>query len=101
MDPIQERLQQLTRRQFFSRSAGAVGTAALASLLPGRALAGQDELGRHHPARAKRIIYLFMSGAPSQFETFDWKPKLRDMFDEELPDSVRQGQRITTMTSGQ
>ena len=59
-------------------------------------------LGRpHFPATAKRVIYLSMNGAPSQLETFDYKPKLTELFDADLPDSVRMGQRITTMTSGQ
>ena len=103
--PAAERAAHLTRRQFFGRSATGIGTAALASLLGPGALArgrGQDgAAGPHFAPKAKRVIYLFMSGAPSQFETFDWKPKLRDMFDQELPDSIRNGQRITTMTSGQ
>jgi hypothetical protein len=55
----------------------------------------------HFAPKAKRIIYLFQSGAPSQFETFDFKPKLNDLRGEELPASVRMGQRLTTMTSGQ
>ncbi|MEM9802747.1 MAG: DUF1501 domain-containing protein [Planctomycetota bacterium] len=100
--PIADRARHLTRRQFFGRTATGIGTAALASLLGDRALArGNERSAPHSPAKVKRVIYLFMSGAPSQFETFDWKPRLREMFDEELPDSVRQGQRVTTMTSGQ
>ena len=55
----------------------------------------------HFPAKAKRLIYLHMNGAPSQLDLFDYKPGLQDFFDQELPDSVRGGQRITTMTSGQ
>jgi hypothetical protein len=55
----------------------------------------------HFPARAKRVIYLFMAGGPSQMELFDYKPKLEQLHKTELPDSVRMGQRITTMTSGQ
>ena len=101
-DPKQHSIA-LTRRALLGGAAGGIGSAALASLMPGAANAMPSFAGggRHFPATAKRIIYLFMSGAPSQFETFDWKPKLRDMFDVELPDSVRRGQRITTMTSGQ
>ena len=103
--PAAERAAHLTRRQFFGRSATGIGTAALASLLgPGALARGAGRTapaGPHFAPKAKRVIYLFMSGAPSQFETFDWKPKLRDMFDQELPDSIRNGQRITTMTSGQ
>ncbi|MCH8217418.1 MAG: DUF1501 domain-containing protein, partial [Planctomycetes bacterium] len=56
---------------------------------------------RHFAPKAKRAIYLFMAGAPSQIETFDYKPKLNEMFDKDLPESIRQGQRLTTMTSGQ
>ena len=107
--PIAERAAHLTRRQFFGRTATGIGTAALASVLGPRALAAPgpgDRTGGlpgvpHFAPKAKRVIYLCMSGAPSQFEAFDWKPKLRDMFDQELPDSIRNGQRITTMTSGQ
>ncbi|MCA9171583.1 MAG: DUF1501 domain-containing protein, partial [Planctomycetales bacterium] len=55
----------------------------------------------HFAPQAKRVIYLFMSGAPSQIDMWDYKPKMRDWFDKDLPDSVRNGQRITTMTSGQ
>ena len=55
----------------------------------------------HFPAKAKRVIYLFQSGAPSQIETFDHKPKLREMNRQDLPESVRQGQRLTGMSSGQ
>ena len=55
----------------------------------------------HFPAKAKRVIQLVMAEGPSQFETFDYKPKLEALYDKDLPDSVRNGQRITTMTSGQ
>lgn len=102
--PIAEGAQHMTRRQLFGRSATGIGTAALASLLGPKAMAKglrDDPKGPHFAPKAKRVIYLCMSGAPSQFETFDWKPKLRDMFDQELPASIRNGQRITTMTSGQ
>ncbi|MEL6431978.1 MAG: DUF1501 domain-containing protein, partial [Planctomycetota bacterium] len=106
--PLAARAAHLTRRQLLGRSATGIGTAALASLLGPRAFGAPafdaqrgDAPLPHFAPKAKRVIYLFMSGAPSQFETFDWKPKLRDMFDEELPASIRNGQRITTMTSGQ
>ncbi len=110
MDPIHDQSKLLTRRYFFGRAASSIGTAALASLLNDRLLAAPTPgspivsgiLGRPHiPATAKRVIYLSMNGAPSQLETFDYKPKLNDLFDADLPDSVRMGQRITTMTSGQ
>ena len=101
----------ITRRHFFGRSAAGIGSAALASILNPSLFAGArsghaegpsgvlDQL--HAPATAKRVIYLFMAGAPSQLETLDYKPKLDDLFDKDLPDSIRRGQRITTMTSGQ
>lgn len=108
MDPRLEYELLQTRRQFFSRSAKGIGAAALASLLNPQLLAGEERPGAdgvmkafHHEPKAKRVIYLFMSGAPSQLETFDYKPKMGDMFDVDLPDSVVMGQRFTTMTSGQ
>ena len=97
----------IARRQFFNRSASGIGTAALASLLNPQ-LFGDDrskQLGvlkkTHFPARAKRVIYLFMHGGPSQMELFDYKPLLRKMQGTELPDSVRGNQRLTGMTSKQ
>jgi len=92
-----------TRRQFFSRSAQGIGAAALSSLLgPGLLGAGGPALGRPHFApKAKRVIYLFMHGGPSQMDLFDYKPELSRRHGEELPDSVRGTQRLTGMTSGQ
>ncbi|MFM7249208.1 MAG: DUF1501 domain-containing protein [Planctomycetaceae bacterium] len=95
------RLQDaLNRRAFLGHCAGGVA-AALAGLATPRhapaALAGIP----HHPPRAKRIIYLFQSGAPSQMDLFDPKPAIKDRRGENLPDSIRRGQRLTTMTSGQ
>ncbi len=55
----------------------------------------------HFPPKAKRAIYLFMNGGPSQMDLFDYKPKMDAMFDKDLPESIRKGQRLTTMTSGQ
>lgn len=108
MDPRIEYELLQTRRQFFSRSAKGIGAVALASLLNPKLFASQQRLGDdgvmkafHHEPKAKRVIYLFMSGAPSQLETFDYKPKMADMFDVDIPDSVVMGQRFTTMTSGQ
>ena len=93
--------QMLTRRALFSRSAVGLGAAAL-SAVESRAsrIGGLDSLPHHEP-RAKRAIYLFMSGAPSQMDMWDHKPDMADWFDKDLPDSIRQGQRLTTMTSGQ
>ncbi|MEZ6044349.1 MAG: DUF1501 domain-containing protein [Planctomycetaceae bacterium] len=111
MDLFEENVLQATRRQFIGRTATGIGTAALASLLnpqlfaetsaPESAGLGGVLPGFHHAPKAKRVIYLFMSGAPSQLDMWDYKPELEKMFDQDLPDSVRQGQRITTMTSGQ
>jgi hypothetical protein len=110
MEPIHEHLQAITRRHFFRRGALGLGGAALSSLTPSRAFAasagGIKAVGGlpgvpHFPAKAKRAIYLFMAGAPSQMDMFDYKPKLADWYDKDLPESVRNGQRLTTMTSGQ
>jgi hypothetical protein len=95
----------LTRRGFLSRSTLGLGALALGQLLGG-ALQGattgpNGALGLHFPARAKRVIYLFQSGGPSQLELFDEKADLKARFDQDLPDSVRMGQRITGMVSGQ
>lgn len=93
----------MTRRRFFGACAGgvssALGGAALQSLLAREA--GAAAQLPHHTPRAKRVIYLHMEGAPSQLDLFDYKPGLAEHFDQELPDSIRQGQRLTTMTSGQ
>src|SRR5947209_3604766 len=96
----------LTRRHFFGRSATGIGIAALASLLNrdlGQAAEARPGILRtpHHPPRAKRVIYLFMSGGPSHIDLFDYKPQLRNHHGTELPASIRMGQRITGMTAGQ
>lgn len=97
-----------TRRQFFARGKSALGYAALASLLGPAARLWGEEPGKppyaqlpHFPAKVKNIIYLHMVGGPSQMDLFDYKPVMRDWYDKDLPDSVRMGQRLTTMTSGQ
>jgi hypothetical protein len=92
----------MTRRHFFSRTSTGLGIAALAGLLHEdlRAEGGLPGLP-HFPPKAKRVIYLFQSGAPSQMELFDYKPKLKDLRATELPDSIRQGQRLTGMTAAQ
>ncbi|MEC8513210.1 MAG: DUF1501 domain-containing protein [Planctomycetota bacterium] len=89
----------IDRRQLLRSGAVGLGSIALRSLE--RAAAGEAHGGLHHAPKAKRVIYLFQSGAPSQFETLDPKPGLVDHFGEELPPSIRKGQRLTTMTSGQ
>jgi hypothetical protein len=116
MNPFQAHALQETRRYFFGRMATGIGAAALGSLVNPRLFAGDsaatslatapgDEplaLAKlHHAPRAKRVIWLFMADGPAQLDMWDYKPKLADMFDKELPASVRMGQRITTMTSGQ
>ncbi len=112
MDPRQEYARRETRRYFFGRTAAGLGAAALGSLLDPRLLAAEPPAaparqifgmlpGLHHRATAKRVIWLFMADAPSQLDLFESKPKMQEFFDKDLPDSVRMGQRITTMTSGQ
>jgi hypothetical protein len=91
----------LNRRVFLKSSASGIGTAALASLLTPGAARAESTLGVHHAPKAKRIIYLFQSGAPSQMDLFDPKPAMAGKRGEDLPDSIRKGQRLTTMTSGQ
>ena len=105
MHPIDQARAHLTRREFFGRTATGIGTAALAHLL------GADRLRADAPAavsgfpgfppKAKRVIYLFMSGGPSQIDLFDEKPELRRMNGQELPESVRKGQRLTGMSANQ
>ncbi len=110
MRPDYEQLLALTRRHFLGASALGLGGIALGSLLgagrggtgSGPAPDGLGTLGRpHFPARAKRVIYLFQSGGPSQFETLDPKPLLRDHHGEALPDSIRGTQRLTGMSGNQ
>ena len=112
MDPLEEHLLLMTRRRFFmnaARTFGAgLGTVALSSLVGSphaladdvAAAAGAPRIP-HFAPRAKRVIYLHMEGAPSQLDLWDYKPQLRQRYNQELPDSIRQGQRITGMTSGQ
>lgn len=117
MSPWQQQAWALSRRQFLQQSSLGLGSAALATLV-NEQLAGAAEatgaagppLGPgaaglpglpHFRATAKRVIYLFQSGAPSQLDLFDYKPLLTRFHGQELPESVRMGQRLTTMTSGQ
>ena len=90
----------LARRAFLKRSAGALGSVALSSLFCEEAKAGGAASSKV-PAKAKRVIYMFQSGAPSQQDLFDPKPSMQEQFDKDLPESVRNGQRLTTMSSGQ
>jgi hypothetical protein len=108
MSPLRDRLLHLTRRQFFGTSGLSCGSVAMALLGASRSTAAGP--AREHPAlpglphhkpTAKAVIYLHMNGGPSQIDLWDHKPKLTDHFGKDLPDSVRLGQRLTTMTSGQ
>src|SRR3989454_8333402 len=115
-----------TRRKFFSRGANAVGWAALSSLVgksvgksiggaftgfTGGGLMGAEPFNRgpepqgpgltHFPPRAKQVIYLHMVGGPGQMDLYDYKPVMQGYYDKDLPETVRMGQRLTTMTSGQ
>ena len=98
MHPAEHARGLITRRHFFSRTSTGVGVAALGHLLGRDASA---EPAPHFAPKAKRVIYLFQSGAPSQMDLFDYKPKLADWRGTDLPDSVRQGQRLTTMSADQ
>jgi hypothetical protein len=110
MHPSDEAVLNETRRQFFAHGARGLGLAALATML-GKELTGAStpnvqavggQAGLPHFApKAKRAIYLHMLGAPPQIELFDYKPGMSKWFDKDLPDSIRKGQRLTTMTSGQ
>jgi len=97
-----------TRRQLLARGARGLGSLALYTLLQRHAAAAAEKKAvgglpglPHFPPKAKRAIYLHMLGAPPQMELFDYKPAMQQWFDKDLPDSIRQGQRLTTMTSGQ
>ncbi|MSU61123.1 MAG: DUF1501 domain-containing protein [Pedosphaera sp.] len=107
MNPFREHALLMTRRHFFGRAAAGLGTAALGSLLnPSLLNAASDASASllrktHFAPKAKRVIYLFMAGGPAQMELLDYKPELQKLHNQELPESIRMGQRITTMTSGQ
>ena len=112
MNPFQEYVRSESRRQFLGRGVNAVGWAALASLMGqglGRssasAMTAPVEGGlpglAHFAPKAKHVIYLHMVGGPSQLDLYDYKPKMQEMYDKDLPESIRNGQRLTTMTSGQ
>jgi uncharacterized protein (DUF1501 family) len=117
MDSLEEHYLNITRRRFFGHAGASIGAGlgavALASLLgagrtpgatepsPGTPLPGSPHTGPHFAPKAKRVIYFHMEGAPSQLDLWDYKPGLRDRFNQDLPDSIRQGQRLTGMTSGQ
>ena len=105
---IEEYVRSETRRQFFRKGGNALGLAALASLGLPMAGAAEKDLAAsdlatlpHFAPKAKRVIYLHMVGGPSQMDLFDYKPMMKDFYDKDLPESIRNGQRLTTMTSGQ
>ena len=113
MNPIDQAVLVETRRQFFGRSARGLGSLALASLLGDNVLnalaesvAKPQAVGGvpglpHFAPKAKSAIYLHMVGAPPQLDLYDYKPGLKDWYDKDLPESIRKGQRLTTMTAGQ
>ncbi|MBM3459179.1 MAG: DUF1501 domain-containing protein [Armatimonadetes bacterium] len=107
MDLSEAKRLHLTRRQLFGKTATGLGIPALAGLLARDGLAAGPQPVRgtltslHHTPKAKRVICMHQGGAPSHIDLFDHKPKLRQYHGQELPDSVRNGQRITGMTSGQ
>jgi len=111
MNPQSEHLHLLSRRHFFKSTGLAAGRIALGGLMfPEILRAATKNTVRAHPAlpelphfapKAKRLIYLFMNGGPSQMDLLDYKPGVEKIYDTDLPDSIRQGQRLTTMTSGQ
>ena len=107
---VEEWVRTETRRQFLSRGMNSLGMATLATLGAERVFASdkqlealkRNELGLPHFApKAKRVIYLHMVGGPPQMDLYDYKPLMNDWYDKDLPNSVRKGQRLTTMTSGQ
>ncbi|MCH2582639.1 MAG: DUF1501 domain-containing protein [Planctomycetes bacterium] len=111
MNPLEQYQLEMTRRQLLSTGSRFLGATALTSLIgqdqvfsadtiPGTEAQGLPDLP-HFAPKAKRVIYLFMAGGPSHIDTFDFKPELRKIHGKELPESIRQGQRLSTMTSGQ
>lgn len=111
MNPLFDYLSNLNRRQFFGTTGIRLGSAALGLQAASSLLAKEGEIAtRMHPpleglphfaAKAEHVIYLHMNGGPAQIDLFDYKPKLAELYDTDLPESIRKGQRITTMTSGQ
>lgn len=106
--PFLENRLNVNRRHFLGKLGLGVGGVALGSLLAPDIFKSTGEEGeglplgfKHFASKAKRVIYLFQNGAPSQLESFDYKPKLNKMFGEDLPESIRGGQRLTGMTANQ
>ena len=103
MNPLREADLMMTRRQLFGRAALGLGTVALADVFSPNLLGNTSSQvrGTDFAPKAKRVIYLFMSGGPSHHDLWDYKPKMREMFGKNLPEHVRDGQRITGMTARQ
>ena len=103
MNPFDQLTPLQSRRQFFASGRSVLGSAALLSLFGDRSAeaSANRALGPHFAPKAKRVIYLHMVGGPSQMDLFDYKPVMQEWYDKELPESIRMGQRLTTMTSGQ
>ena len=101
MNPIDERRVLLTRRELLGRSSLGLGGAALATLLGRDLWAGEGEkrLVPHFAPKAKRVIYLFMNGAPTHVDLFDWKPKLQEMHGKPVPPEYLGTKRFSTMTT--
>ena len=107
MHPSDEAILAETRRQFFARGVQGIGGLALASLLAERGLGGARVSTvsgglpglPHFAPKAKRCIYLHAMGGPPQVDLLDYKPKMKDWYDKDLPASIRKGQRLTTMLS--
>jgi uncharacterized protein (DUF1501 family) len=100
MNPVDRSVLFETRRQLLGRGARGLGLAALGTMVADAGGGGLPGLP-HFAPKAKRAIYLHMVGAPPQHDLFDYKPGMKDWYDKDLPDSIRRGQRLTTMTSGQ
>src|SRR5881394_2271640 len=104
MNPFQDYVRYETRRQFLSKGASFIGSAALAALAPRLVMGNTPKsvpIGPYFAPKAKNVIYLHMVGGPSQMDLYDYKPVMGEWYDKDLPESVRMGQRLTTMTSGQ
>jgi hypothetical protein len=112
LSPVDELGLSLTRRRFFAQGSHLLGGAALATLLAEHGHGGTatpsagvervaGAVGPHFAPQAKHVIYLHMVGGPPQQDMYDYKPKMDEWYDKDLPESIRKGQRLTTMTSGQ
>ncbi len=105
MNPFENPINSISRRSFLGLTGLGIGAMAARNLLAAdlkfSAAAALPSHNPHFAPTAKRVIYLFQSGGPSHIDLFDYKPELEKLHGQDLPDSVRQGQRLTGMTSGQ